>query len=205
MSPHKQREVQGIMGNRRPERDLVEQALLQNHKRHAYEIADEIGITETMGYDKAVAYVKSVKKSMRDKGQITFGHFASDHERLQDIETLFENRQGVMSSKAAYMLLLLNCYYRLRSEDDSIHMGAIDDTYRKNAQLEEPLPMYTAIHICEIALAQYKQSIDEKRNASAQKRGLPGAGLNYTDPRFIEKLEITADEFALMKSIQTMP
>ena len=58
------------MGNRRPERETVEQALLQNPKRHAYEIAEDIGITDIMGYDKAVDYVRQVKKSMKKKGQI---------------------------------------------------------------------------------------------------------------------------------------
>ena len=192
-----------MMGNKRSEREAVEQALLHNAKRHAYEIAEEIGLTETMGYDKAVAYVRQVKKSMRNKGQITLGHFASDHERLQDIEALFENRNGTMSSKAAYILLMLNCYYRLRSEDDTIHIGAIEDTYQKNEMLEEPFPMAVAIKICEAALAQYMLSIDESRNTTAIRRGLPGAGLNYADARFIEKLEITEDEIPLMKSIDT--
>lgn len=193
------------MGNKRPERATVEQALLQNPKRHAYEIAEEIGITDTMGYDKAVEYVRQVKRSMKQKGQITMGNFSTDQERLQDIETLFDIRKGVMSFKAAGMLLLLNCYYRLRSEDDSIHMGAIDDTYQKNAQLETPLPMYAAIRTCEIALEQYKRSIDDNRNALARRKGLPGAGLNYTDINFTERLEVTEDELPYMKSIKPLP
>ena len=193
------------MGNKRPERETVEQALLLNSKRHAYEIAEEIGLTDTMGYDKAIAYVRQVKKSMKSKGQITLGHFAPDHERLQDIETLFKHRKGAMSPKTAYMILMLNCYYRLRSEDDSIHMGAIDDTYKKNAELKEPLPMLVAIQLCEAALAQYMQSIDEEKITAAMRKGLPGAGLNYTDPRFIEKLEITEDELPLKKSIEHQP
>lgn len=184
---------------------MVEQALLQNPKRHAYEIAEEIGLSETMGYDKAVDYIRRVKKSMRSKGEITIGQFAPDHERLQDIETLFHHRNGAMSSKAAYMLLMLNCYYRLRSEDDTIHMGAIDDTYRKNEQLDEPIPMYTAIQICNIALEHYTRSNDPERNAAARKKGFPSAGLNYSDFSFIEKLEITDDELSLMKSISTVP
>lgn len=189
------------MGNRRPERETVEQALLQNPKRHAYEIAEDIGITDIMGYDKAVDYVRQVKKSMKKKGQITPGHFAEDHERLQDIETLFEIRDGSFSYKAAFTILLLNCYYRLRSEDDNIHMGAIDDTYEKNNCLTDHMPMYAAIKICEVALEYYKRSINDNLNATARKKGLPNAGLNYTDERFIEKLEITPDELLLMKSI----
>ena len=190
------------MGNRRPERDAVEQALLQNPKRHAYEIAEEIGIASTMGYDKAVDYIRQVKRSMKSKGQINIGHFPTDHERLPDIETLFDHRKGAMSSKAAYMLLLLNCYYRLRSDDDNIHADAIDDTYRKNAQLVEPLPMYSAIKACDIALEKYMRSIDDARNATARKKGFPNAGLNYSDLFFIEKLEIKDDELSLMNSLE---
>ena len=189
------------MGTKRPERENVEQAIFHNPKRHAFEIAEALGLTDTMGYDRAVDYVRQVKRSMKSKGQITLGNFAPDEKRLQDIETLFNYRQGRMSSKAAYMLLLLNCYYRLRSEDDSVHIRAIDDTYEKNAGLEEPLPMPVAIQICEAALAQYMLTKDEKRNTAARRKGLPGAGLNYTDPHFIEKLEISEDELPLMKSI----
>lgn len=206
MSPqHIERKVQRNMGNRRPERDAVERALLQNPKRHAYEIAEEIGMISTMGYDKAVDYIRQVKRSMKSKGQISIGHFPADHERLQDIETLFSHRQGVMGSRAAYMLLLLNCYYRLRSEDDNIHADAIDDTYRKNGQLAEPIPMYSAIKVCEIALEKYMRSIDTERNSKAVKKGFPNAGLNYSDHLFIEKLEITNDELPLLVSINHTP
>lgn len=99
-------------------------------------------------------------------------------------------------------MLLLNCYYRLRSEDDDIHLMAIDDTYEKNAYLENPLQMSEAIKICEVALAQYVNSKDEHRNEIAKKRGYPGAGLNYTDERFISKLEITEEELQHMESIE---
>lgn len=189
------------MGNKRPERDAVEQALLHNPKRHAYEIAEEIGLTDTMGYDKAIGYVRQVKKSMRGKGQLVTGNYAPDHERLQDIETLFEIRDGSMSYKASFMILLMNCYYRLRSNDDDIHMGAIDNTYEKNSQLVEPIPMHATIKICESALEHYMRSIDDAHNAAARRRGFPRAGLNYTDERFIDVLEITESELPLMRSI----
>ena len=189
------------MGNKRPEREAVESALLQNPKRRAYEIADEVGITDTMGYDRAVRYVLQVKKSMKSKGQIKLGHFAPDHERLQDIETLFEIRDGSFGYKESFTLLLLNCYYRLRSDDDNIHMGAIDDTYEKNKLLVEHISMYAAIKICDVALAYYKRSIDDELNAIARKKGLPNAGINYTDERFVEKLGIRESELPLMISL----
>lgn len=188
--------------NKRPERELVEKAFAENRRRKAHDIAEEVGLVETMGYDKAIAYVRSVKKSMKEKGQIKPANIASDEERLKDVTTLFELRKGQIEPKTAYMMLLLNCYYRFRSEDDSIHMRAIDDTYEKNAQLEEPFSMPDAIRICDIALGQYMLSIDEDKNEEARKKGFPGAGLNYTDDSFIERLEITEVEMEYMISIE---
>lgn len=188
--------------NKRPERDLVEKALLENRRRKAHDIAAEVGLIDAMGYDKAIDYVRSVKKSMREKGQLKPANIASDAERLKDITKLFEIRKGKIEPRTAYMMLLLNCYYRYRSKDDTIHMMAIDDTYQKNAQLEEPFPMSDAINICNAALAQYMQSIDEERNEAARKKGFPGAGLNYTDDSFIEKLSITDSELEHMTSIE---
>jgi hypothetical protein len=187
--------------NIRPEREMVEKAYMADSRRKAYEIAEEVGLVESLGYDKAVDYVRRVKKSMRIKGQLKAGAYAPDEERLADITTLFELRED-MSAKLAYTMLLLNCYYRLRSEDDTVHMMAIDDTYEKNSALKRPFTMAEAIQICEAALTQYMNSIDEEKNEAARKKGYPGAGLNYTDERFIEKLEITESELQHMKSIK---
>lgn len=188
--------------NKRPERDLVEKAYIENRRRKAHEIAEEVGLIEIMGYDKAIAYVRSVKRSMREKGQLKPGRIASDEERLKDITTLFELRKGDIDQKTAYMMLLLNCYYRFRSEDDSVHMMAIDDTYAKNAELKNPFAMGDAILICDAALAQYMKSVDDAMNEAARKRGFPGAGLNYTDDSFVEKLSITEEELKHMISIE---
>lgn len=190
------------MGKKRPERDHVETELKTNPRRKAHEIAAEVGLIDSMGYDKAVDYVRRVKKSMRESGELKVGAYATDEERLQDVTTLFELRKGKMPPNAAYMLLLLNCYYRFRSADDTIHMMAIDDTYEKNRQLDEPFAMIEAIHICDIALAQYMRSIDDEQNERARKRGFPGAGLNYSDESFIEKLGITEEELPHMISIK---
>lgn len=192
------------MGKRRPERDVVENSIRENRSKQYHEIAGEVGLIDTMGYDRAVNYVKQVKRSMKKNGDLppVESKYAPDEERLEDITRLYEIRQGKMSKSAAYFMLLLNCYYRLRSQDDNIHMMAIDDTYAKNNELEEPLHMAEAIKLCEKALAQYMQSIDEERNRIAIARGFPGAGLNYTSESLIEKLEITDDELNSMKSIR---
>ena len=193
------------MAKRRPERDQVEKLLLDNRRRKAYDIAEEVGLIETMGYEKAVDYVRNVRKSMKKAG--TFPEeiykFASEADRLEDINKLFELRQGKkIDKRVAHAMLLLNCYYRFKSEDDDIHWRAIDDTYDKNKSLVEPLEMHIAIGICELALLKYTESKDEAKIEAAKKRGFPGAGLNYTSRKLIEKLAITEEELKHMKSIK---
>ena len=192
------------MGKKRPEREIVEKLLQENRRRKAHDIAEETGLIAAMGYEKAVEYVKQVRKAMKRAGELPpdTAKYAPDVDRLEDITRLFELRQGTMSKKAAKAMLLLNCYYRLRSEDDTIHMGAIDDTYAKNADLKDPLDMRKAIGICELALEKYMDSIDEEKNEAAIKHGFIGAGLNYTSESLIEKLEITEEELQHMKSIR---
>ena len=193
------------MARKRPERDQVEKLLLDNRRRKAYDIAEEVGLIETVGYDKAVDYVRNVRKSMKKAG--TFpeekNRYASDEERLEDITKLFELRKGkAIDEKVAYLMLMLNCYYRFRSEDDDIHIMAIDDTYAKNQELEEPLPWSTAIQLCEVAMARYEQSNDEKEIERAKRKGLPYAGFCYASDTLIEKLAITEEELQHMKSIR---
>lgn len=188
---------------RRPEREAVESAYRKNPNRKAHDIAQELGLNETMGYDPAVNYVRSVRKSMIKKGQLTPSRIATDDERLRDIETLFELRKGkVIKSKLAQTMLMLNCYYRLRSPDYDTHIMAIDDTYAKNDSLREPLHMSEAIVICGKALDYYMRSIDETQIKLAKEKGYPGAGLNYKDSTFIAKLEITDTELEHMTSIE---
>ena len=193
------------MARKRPERDQVEKLLLENRRRDANDIAEEVGLVETMGYDKAVDYVRSVKKSMRKAG--TFPdepyRFASEEERLEDITKLFELRKGkTINEQVAYLMLLLNCFYRLRSQDDDIHWRAMDDTYEKNLELEDPLPWDTAIRICGVAQARYMQSINEQEIARAKRKGLPYAGFCYASDTLIRDLAITDEELQHMKSIR---
>jgi len=193
------------MARKRPERDQVEKLLLENRRRDANDIAEEVGLVETMGYEKAVVYVPRVKKSMREAGSFPDEpyRFASEEERLEDITKLFELRKGkTINEQVAYLMLLLNCFYRLRSQDDDIHWRAMDDTYEKNLELEEPLPWDTAIHICEVAQARYMQSINEQEIARAKRKGLPFAGFCYASDTLIRELAITDEELQHMKSIR---
>lgn len=193
------------MARKRPERDLVEKLLLENRRRESSDIAEEVGLIETMGYNKAVDYVSNVKKSMKKAGKFPDGRYryATEEERLEDITKLFELRkEKAIDEKVAYLMLMLNCFYRYRSQDDDIHWRAIDDTYEKNQELVEPLPMSTAIQLCEVALARYVQSKDEKEIERAKKKGLPYAGFCYASDTLIQKLAITDEELQHMKSIR---
>ena len=191
---------------KRPERDLVVKLLSENPRRKANDIAEEVGLIETMGYDKAVDYVRNVRKSMIKAG--TFPdesyRYATDEARLEDITKLFELRRGkAINEKVAYRMLMLNCYYRLRAEDDSTHWNAIDDTYAKNRELKEPLPLDTAIKLCQVALQKYKQSNYEQEIERSRRKGLPSAGFCYASETLVQKLAITGEELQHMKSIRT--
>lgn len=193
------------MARKRPERDLVEKLLLENRRREASDIAEEVGLIETLGYNKAVDYVSNVKKSMRKAGKfpVETYRYATEEERLEDITKLFELRkEKAIHEQVAYLMLMLNCFYRMRSEDDDIHWTAIDDTYAKNKELVEPLPMSTAIQLCEVALARYMRSIDEKEKERAKRKGLPYAGFCYASETLIRELAITDEELQHMKSIK---
>lgn len=192
------------MGKKRPERDTVEAILKEGKSKKAHQVAEQAGLIDAMGYDKAVDYVKRVRRSMREKGTLkpNLERFGTDEGRLEDFNKLFALRKGRMSQNAAYHMLLMNCYLRLRSQDDDVHMDAIDDTYRKNEELEEPFHIQIAIHICEIALERYMWSIDERRNQAAIRKGLPHAGLSYANETLISKCEITENELQQLKSIK---
>lgn len=193
------------MGKRRPERDIVEKLIRENRRRKAHDIAEEVGLIETMGYDKAVDYVRQVIRSMKKAGELPLEKykFASDSERLEDITKLFELRSGKkLDRRVAHAMLLLNCYYRYRSEDYCIHWGAIDDTYAKNKALVEPLELSIVVGICTLALKKYTESIDETKNEKARKKGLPGAGMNFASETLITKLAITEEELRHMNSIR---
>ena len=193
------------MARKRPERDLVEKLLLENRRRESSDIAEEVGLIASIGYNKAVDYVSNVKKSMRKAGKFPdeLYRYATEEERLEDIAKLFELRKGkAIHEQVAYLMLMLNCFYRMRSEDDNIHWTAIDDTYAKNKELVEPLPMSTAIQLCEVALARYMRSIDEKEKERAKRKGLPYAGFCYASETLIRELAITDEELQHMKSIK---
>lgn len=195
------------MAKARPERAEVERLLISGEKRHMHEIAAEVGLIESMGYDKAVDYVRQVKKSLRKQGiqlpSIVSTSSTGDTERLEDLEALFDMRKGKrIAAHTAYTMLFLNCYYRLRAQDYDTHINAIRDTYERNEQLVKPFTMSVAIEICNQALAKYEESIDEHRNRIAKEKGYPGAGIHHSDASFIRRLHITREELPHLKHIR---
>lgn len=193
------------MGRRKPERDQVEKLIKEDRRRRAHDIAEVTGLIETMGRDKAVDYVRRVRKEMKRTGDLPRREYihASDSDRTEDIDKLFQLRHGVkIRCRVAQAMLMLNCYYRLRSEDDDIHIMAIDDTYAKNKELKNPLDMREAVDLCQYALEKYMESRDAKRNEAMKAMGYPGAGLNYSSKTLIDLLEITEEELQHMKSIE---
>lgn len=158
-----------------------------------------------MGYEKAVDYVRRVRKEMKRNGDIPRREYipALDSDRMVDVDKLFQLRHGEkVSKKVASSMLLLNCYYRLRSEDDDIHIRAIDDTYAKNNDLKNPLDLRDAVDLCQYALEKYMESRDEEKNRQMKAIGYPGAGLNYSSKTLIELLELTDEELQYMRSIE---
>ena len=158
-----------------------------------------------MGYEKAVDYVRRVRKEMRKNGDLPRKEYTypSDADRMVDIDKLFELRHGEkLSKKLVRSMLMLNCYYRLRSEDDDIHIMACDDTYAKNRELRNPLAMTEAIDLCKYALEQYMESRDPEKNRAKKAMGYPGAGLNYSSKTLIELLAITEEELPHLISIK---
>lgn len=195
------------MAKARPERTEVERMLISGEKRYMHEIAAEAGLIEAMGYDKAVDYVKRVRKSLRKKGvELPSGFSTSrtgDADRLEDLEALFDLRKGKrIAAHTAYTMLFLNCYYRLRAQDYDTHINAIKDTYERNEQLVKPFTMSVAIEICNQALAKYDESINEARNKAARAKGYPGAGIHHSDASFIRRLHITREELPHLKHIR---
>lgn len=174
----------------RQERKAVENILLQDPAKKSYDIATALGLPTD--------YIRSVKRSMLKKGQISRQRLATDAERLEDLKALLSKRNGNMSRRAATFMLMHNCYYQLKSKNDIVHLQAIEDTYRINETLRHPLPMLEAVRLCEIAVDHYMKSIDPELNKRAISLGYPGAGLHYSDRVIKDKWEIKEHELPLI-------
>ena len=192
------------MAKAKPELQQVKQLITENPWISNSKIIDTLNLESTMGEEKAVNYVKAVKRRMKASGELVecLAEAENDEERLEDINTLIKHRNGRMTKSAAYFLLLLNCYYRMRSKDDNINWTAIDNTYGLNDTLQNPFSTSEAIKICEVAMERYMDSLDEQKNEEAKKKGFPHAGLSYSPETLYFKLEIRDEELPLLKTIK---
>lgn len=152
-------------GKARPERPMVLELLEQDPKMGNVRIAELTGLFNSMKREDALIYVMSVKQHERRKKKRKAQKEAEAEEfinyRIEDLKKLIDSRKGRMKRSAAYNLLMLNCYYRLKSKDNEIHWRAIDDTYDVNAGLQYPFTTSEAIKICEIALDKYAKDKEE--------------------------------------------
>lgn len=192
------------MGASRPELSVVKQTILKYPTISAVKIAELAGLIPKYGYEDATRYARRVRHRMQETGQLEVKLKTDtwDEVRLEDLKRLAEKRKGRMPKAAAYNLLLLNCYYRLRSKDDNINWTAIDNTYELNASLRNPFPTSEAIKICELATEKYMDSINEEKNEAARKKGHPNAGLNYSPTSLYYMLDIREDELPLLDIIK---
>lgn len=174
----------------RKERKAVEQALMLEPEKRAAEIALELGTSTD--------YVRGVRRELTRRGLISRQTQGTDAERLADLTALFNKREGKISRNAANVMLMHNCYYRLRSQDDKTHATAIENTYAINDSLKHPLPIMEVVRLCEIAVNHYMKSIDSDLNEKAKALGYPGAGLHFSDRIIKEKWEIKDDELPLV-------
>lgn len=174
----------------RKERKAVEQALMLEPEKRAAEIALELGTSTD--------YVRGVRRELTRRGLISRQTQGTDAERLADLMALFNKREGKIGGKMAYTMLMHNCYYRLRSQDDKTHATAIENTYAINDRLKHPLPIMEVVMLCEIAVDHYMKSIDAELNEKAKALGYPGAGLHYSDRAIKEIWAVEEHELPLV-------
>lgn len=182
-----------------PKRDIAVQTILEHPEWKASVVAEHIGLIEEMGSDKATEYIRQVKKSMRRKGQLakkpTMREYVSEEGGLEDIKKLIEIRDYKMSKKAASAMLLMHCYWTFRLYGN---VKAVFSTMDLNEKLRTPLSFAEIEHICNLAQERGFNSIDDEKNAQAEKQGFVNAGLNYTKDSLYYKFEIKEEEIPLL-------
>ena len=184
-----------------PKREKVVQTILEHPEWKAGAVAEHVGLIEEMGYDKATDYIKQVRKSMRKKGQLirkpTMEY--TDEERLADVKWLFISRDYVMSKKAASAMLLMMCYWTMRTGGN---YKAVSDTMEMNDKLRRPLSFQEIEQVCNLAQERGFDSMAEEKSSQAKIRGFVNAGLNYTSDSLYYKFEVKEAELPHLKTIK---
>lgn len=182
--------------------ETVRKAILQNYEWKAGKVAAYLGLTDELGYEKAVDYVRMVRKKMREDGDLIQPEekpkYADPEDRLKDVLKLFELRKCNVRKKEAKNMLLTMCYWTMQLKGN---YAAVSDTMDMNDRLKRPLPFPEIEEICNIAQEYGFDALDEEKNAAAIADGFPGAGLNWTSSSLYYKFNISDDELPHLNTI----
>lgn len=184
-------------GKARKQLPMVLELLQQDPKMGNVKIAELTGLFDEMERESALDYVMSVKQNERRKQkkreqaealaqELEAKAKEFNNSRIEDLKKLIDSRKGRMKRSAAYNLLLLNCYYRLKSQDDDIHWRAIDHTYEVNENLQYPFTTSEAIKICETAIDKYMKNKE---------------GIDYSPVSLYYMLDVREEELPILKTI----
>jgi hypothetical protein len=181
---------------------LVRQTILDHHEWRAAKIARFLGLTDELGDDAASEYVRSVRKKMRDDGDLIMPpevpQYAGPEERLADVMRLFEIRNYTMKKKAAYNMLLATCYWIMLLAGN---LKAVNDTMEMNNRLKRPLTFLEIERVCNEAQEKGFDALDDEKNEEAKEHGFPGAGLNWTSDSLYHKFMVQDHELQDLKTI----
>lgn len=185
-----------------PKRDLAVQTIKEHPDWKAVAVASHIGLVEEMGNDKAVEYIRQVRKTLKRKGELVVRAIReseyTDAERLEDVLKLFELRNYNVTKRAASAMLLMYCYWTMR---EAGNFKAVWDTMELNDKLKQPLSFAEIEQVCNLAQERGFDSLDEEKTIQANLRGFKNAGLNYTSISLYHKFEVTEEEANLLKTI----
>ena len=185
-----------------PKRDLAVQTIKEHPEWRAVVVASHIGLIEEMGNDKAVEYIRQVRKSLKRKGELMVRAVCeseyTEAERLEDVLKLFELRKYDVTKRAASSMLLMLCYWTMR---EAGNFKAVSDTMELNDKLKHPLSFTEIEQVCNLAQERGFDSFDEEKTLQANLRGFKNAGLNYTSSSLFYKFEVTDEELSYLKTI----
>ena len=181
----------------------VRNTIMLHHEWSAWRVADHLGLDEEMGSDEAAQYVRDVRKTMRETGDLIVPEkkpqYAPPEERLKDVLALFELRDYKINKKAAKNMLLAMCYWTFMT---SGNWKAVDETMEMNDRLKRPLAFQDIESICNAAQEKgFTVLDDEKANEEARAMGYPDAGYNWTSDRLYHLFQVTEEELPYLSTI----
>lgn len=190
------------MKNHTENYEKVRQTILENHTWHAWEVAAYLGLETEMGDDEATDYVKRVRRTMRETGDLIMPPelppYASPEDRLEDVLKLFELRKYNVKKKQLEPMLLNMCYWIMRIRGNG---AAVTETMDMNDRMKRPLPFSEIEKICNTAQEYGFKAMDNWENYKAECEGFPDAGLNWTSINLYHKFGVEDNEQPYLKTI----